>query len=303
MPQKALNPQKMTLKQILTPFAVITAISACSNAPTPSTSTYRAQGYLQDTAGNNAVIKSLGYQACVRTSDWTPARATVECDPDLAPPVAQAPAPRPVAPPAPVAPPPAPPKVVVQAPPPAPILAATPTPQRFTLSADALFAFDRTTLTPGGRKKLDDLADALSGTQHDTIVATGHTDRVGTAHYNQRLSDQRAATVKRYLQGKGLDVGKITASGKGNAQPVTKPDDCPRGKMPNTLLFACLQPDRRVEIEVSGSKVIDSNAAPVVKPADVKDKLDKTQGAQGKASVAKSKPALKAKKIAPPVGM
>lgn len=287
----------MTLKQTLTLFAVITAITGCSNAPTPSTSTYRAQGYLQDTAGNNAVIKSLGYEACVRTSDWTPARATVECDPDLAPPIAQAPAPRPVAPPAPAAPPPAPPKVVVQAPPPAPMLAATPTPQRFTLSSDAMFDFDKTTLRPGGRKKLDDLADALRGTQHDTIAATGHTDRVGTPRYNQRLSEQRAATVKRYLQGKGLEVGKITAVGKGNSQPVTKPDDCPRGKMSNTVLFACLQPDRRVEIEVSGSKGTDSNAPAVARPAEAKEK------ARGKSIGAKAKPALKAKKIDPPVGM
>ena len=288
----------MPLKQILISFVAITAISGCSNAPAPATSTYRAQGYLQDTTGNQAVIKSLGYDACVRTSDWTPARATLECDPDLVPPVAQAPAPRPVAPPAPAAPPQAPPaKVVVQAPPPAPILAATPTPQRFTLSADTMFEFDKTTLRPGGRKKLDDLADALRGTPHDTIAATGHTDRVGTASYNQRLSEQRAATVKRYLQGKGLDVGKITAVGNGDSQPLTKPDDCPRGKMSNTLLFACLQPDRRVEIEVSGNKGIDSNAPPAARPAEPKVKV------QGKASGAKSKPALKAKKIDPPVGM
>ncbi len=237
----------------------VAAIAGCSNSPSPASGEYRAQGYLQDTAGNNAVVKSLGYDACVRTSDWTPARATIECDPDLVPkPIAKAPA---APPPAPPAAPPAPPAKVVQ-PPPAPV----PSPQRFTLSTDAMFDFDRTALRPGGRKKLDELADALRGTQHDTIVATGHTDRVGSVRYNQRLSELRAATVKRYLQGKGLDVGKISALGKGKSQPVTKPSDCPRGTMSHAALFACLQPDRRVEIEVSGSKVIDSSAPSIAKP-------------------------------------
>jgi OOP family OmpA-OmpF porin len=267
----------MIIKQTLTstsPIAAVVAalvsITGCSNSPAPANSNYRSQGYLQDTAGNNAVVKSLGYDACVRTGDWTPARATIECDPDLAPkPLAKAPVVSPAPPAAPPALPPASPaplapQATVVTPPPAP--SPAPAPQRFTLSADAMFDFNRSVLRPGGRKKLDDLADTLRGTQHDAIVATGHTDRVGSVRYNQRLSELRAAAVKRYLMGKGLDVGKISAVGKGKSQPVTKPDDCPRGKMSNAVLFACLQPDRRVEIEVSGSKVIDPNAPVVAKP-------------------------------------
>ena len=242
----------MTLKQTLIACATAAAIAGCSNSPPTTTANFRNQGYLLDTAGNNAVVKSLGYDVCVRTSDWTPARAIIECDPDLVPkPVAKAPvAPPPrVEPPAPR---------VVEAPPPAP---AT---QKFTLSADALFDFDKTALKPEGRRKLDELADALRGKQHDTIVATGHTDRIGSVRYNQRLSERRAETVKKYLQSKGLDVGKITAVGKGKSEPIMKATDCRGPRMTRAAVRACLQPDRRVDIEISGSKVIDPNAPPVV---------------------------------------
>ena len=244
----------MTLKQTLIACATVAAIAGCSNSPPTTTANFRNQGYLLDTAGNNAVVRSLGYDVCVRTSDWTPARAIVECDPDLVPkPVAKAP----------VAPPP-------KAPAPAPNVEAPPPPvpasQRFTLSADALFDFDKTALKPEGIRKLDELADALRGKQHDTIVATGHTDRIGSVRYNQRLSERRAETVKKYLQSKGLDVGKITAIGRGKSEPVMKATDCRGPRMTRAAIRACLQPDRRVDIEVSGSKAIDPNAAPIARP-------------------------------------
>lgn len=268
----------MTLKQTLIACATVAAIAGCSNSPPTTTANFRNQGYLLDTAGNNAVVRSLGYDVCVRTSDWTPARAILECDPDLVP--------KPVAKP-PVAPPPkaAAPAPKVVAPPPAPA------PQKFTLSADALFDFDKATLKPEGMKKLDELADALRGKQHDTIVATGHTDRIGSVRYNQRLSERRAETVKKYLAGKGLDVARINAIGKGKSQPVTKPTDCRGPKMTRAAIRACLQPDRRVDIEVSGSRAIDPNAKPVVKPAP-----EAKPEAKPKAkAAAKAKPRAKAK--------
>lgn len=269
----------MILKQILTVCATVAAIAGCSNSPPTTTANFRNQGYLLDTAGNNAVVRSLGYDVCVRTSDWTPARAILECDPDLVP--------KPVAKP-PVAPPPkaaAPAPRVETPPPPAPAA------QKFTLAADALFDFDKSSLRPEGMKKLDDLADALRGKQHDTILATGHTDRIGSLRYNQRLSERRAETVKKYLQGKGLDVSRINAIGKGKTQPVTKPTDCIGPKMTRAAIRACMQPDRRVEIEVSGSRMIDPNAAPAAKPA-APAKAAKPEAK--KAAAKKDKPRAKA---------
>jgi OOP family OmpA-OmpF porin len=274
----------LILKQALIACVTLTAVAACSNAPPTTTGNYRNQGYLMDMAGNNAVVKSLGYDVCVRTSEWTPARAIIECDPDLVPkPVVTAP----VAPPAPkvVAPPP-PPKVEATPPP------AKPAPQRFTLSADALFDFDKAALKPEGRRKLDELADALRGSQHDTIVVTGHTDRAGSVNYNQRLSERRAETVKSYLQTKGLDVGKISAVGKGKSQPTLKPTDCKGPGLTRAAVIACLQPDRRVEIEVSGSKIIDPNAPPAAKAIAPKPKPEADAASK---AAPKAKPMVKPK--------
>lgn len=222
------------------------------------------------------MVRSLGYDVCVRMGDWTPARAIVECDPDLVPKPAVKP---------PVAPPPkveAPAPKVVTPPPPPPVA------QKFTISADALFDFDKASLKPEGMKKLDELADALRGKQHDDIIATGHTDRIGSVRYNQRLSERRAETVKKYLAGKGLDVARITAIGKGKTQPVTKATDCKGPKMTRAAIRACLQPDRRVDIEASSGQAL---AIPAAKPATASApaRATKSKAAAKRAPSAKSK--------------
>ena len=99
---------------------------------------------------------------------------------------------------------------------------------------------------------LDDLTRVLQGAKYEVILAIGHTDRIGSAAYNQRLSVRRADTVKKYLVGKGIEPNRVYAEGKGKTQPLTKPGDC-KGRR-SARLIACLQPDRRVDVEVSGTK-------------------------------------------------
>jgi OOP family OmpA-OmpF porin len=270
----------MFLKQVLTVCALLTTLGACSNTPPTTTGNFRNQGYLLDAAGNNAVVKSLGYDVCVRTSDWTPARAIIECDPDLVPkPVVKAP----VAPPAP--------KVAAAPPAPkAPEPPPKPPVQRFTLSADALFDFDKAVLKPEGRKKLDELADALRGTRYDNIVATGHTDRAGSVSYNLALSQRRAEAVKQYLMSKGLDVGKITAVGKGKSETTINPPACREPGLTRAQIYACLQPDRRVVIDVTGTK--DPNASPAISPAPAAVKPEATPA---KKAIAPAKAGVKPK--------
>jgi OOP family OmpA-OmpF porin len=162
-----------------------------------------------------------------------------------------APAPREVATPA-YVPPPAPPAAVI-APPPQP-LAAAPSPQRVSFSADSLFGFDQSVVRPEGKAALDNFARQLSGSRYDVVTVEGHTDRLGAAAYNERLSLKRAETVRTYLVTSGsLDPSRVKATGKGSAEPVTKPDDC-RGSNRSAKLIACLQPDRRVEVEVSATR-------------------------------------------------
>ena len=126
--------------------------------------------------------------------------------------------------------------------------------RRVKLEADSLFSFDRADVKPEGRGALDRLVQDLSNTRFDVITVEGHTDRLGSAAYNQRLSSQRAEAVKAYLVGTGkLDANKISAVGKGESMPVTRADDC-KGQQANPKLIACLQPDRRVEVEVTGTR-------------------------------------------------
>lgn len=129
-----------------------------------------------------------------------------------------------------------------------------PMPQRVSFSADALFSFDKATVHPEGKVALDSFTTQLSGTNYQSITVEGHTDRLGSTAYNQSLSNQRANSVKDYLVISGrLDPAKISAVGMSEGSPVTQAADC-SDQLPRTQLITCLQPDRRVEVEVSGTR-------------------------------------------------
>lgn len=126
--------------------------------------------------------------------------------------------------------------------------------RRVSFSAESLFGFDKSAVRPEGRGALDQFAKELSGTQFDVITVEGHTDRLGSTAYNQQLSTERAEAVKNYLvTSGGIDAMKIRASGKGETAPLTKADEC-KGNKPSAKLIACLQADRRVDVEVSGKR-------------------------------------------------
>jgi len=128
-----------------------------------------------------------------------------------------------------------------------------------TLSADSLFPFDKATLTPVARGSLDNLAHETTGQKIESIQVTGHADRIGNADYNQKLSQRRADAVKTYLATRPeLAQTPMQAIGKGSTEPVTAPDACPP-KMALKARIACLQPDRRVEVEIRA-------AAPATNP-------------------------------------
>jgi OOP family OmpA-OmpF porin len=146
------------------------------------------------------------------------------------------------------------PVVVMPAPPPLPVVVVAPVRRRVSFSAESLFGFDQSTVKPEGRQALDQFATDTRGTQFDVISVEGHTDRLGSPDYNQRLSLRRAEAVKAYLVSTGgFAPDKVNVVGKGESSPVTETAAC-TGSKATPHLIACLQPDRRVDIEVSGSK-------------------------------------------------
>jgi OOP family OmpA-OmpF porin len=164
------------------------------------------------------------------------------------------PAPQP-APPPPPAPKPAPPPEPKPAPPaPAPKPApAKPKPvaEKITFAADVFFDFDKSVIKPEGRSKLDDLSNKVRGINLEVVIAIGHADLIGTDEYNQRLSLRRAEAIKAYLVSKGVEQNRVYTEGKGEKQPVTG-QNC-KGQR-GAKLIQCLQPDRRTEIEVIGTR-------------------------------------------------
>lgn len=194
--------------------------------PTPSAGGWRAMPVDTQSAQQKLAGDQMG--------TYLVPRYTPQCNP---PPVVAAPAPAPVVVPAPA---PAAPPVVLE---------------RVQLQADALFAFGRSEaqdITPAGRKALDQLVQDIRnrGVRVQLLRITGHADRLGAAASNQQLSKARALTVQQYLQRGGLNL-PMESQGRGSAEPVSQ--GC-KGNRATPALIACLQPDRRVSIDLLGQQ-------------------------------------------------
>ena len=170
------------------------------------------------------------------------------CATQEAPKPAPAPAPAPT--PAPAA------RPAPPTPAPAPKPAPKPMAEKVTFAADVLFDFDRSVIKPDGKSKLDDLSSKMKGIDLEVVIAIGHADQIGTHAYNQTLSVRRAESVKAYLVSKGVEANRVYTEGKGETQPVTAGKCKSMGKehRSNAKMVECLQPDRRTEIEVIGSR-------------------------------------------------
>ena len=196
----------------------------CAMALAAGTAFANVTPNLQD--GSGAAVKD-GSGACVVTSG----QVLPEC-------AGAKPAPAPARPAEPAKPAPAAPAPVT--PPP-----ARPAPssvrQAVVIQADALFDFDKSVVRPDGRRSIDDALAKMGGVDLEMVIATGHTDSIGTDAYNQRLSERRAAAIKDYLVSKGIPASKITTIGKGESQPVAT-NKTAEGRQKN----------RRVDIEFKG---------------------------------------------------
>ena len=216
-------------------------------------SSAKNQGYLTDTQGG--IVRAVGAGVCVRTSDWTPARAVMECDPDLVP-----------------------------KPAPAPKAAAKPEakPEAKKAKPEILnveekielqgMPFAKAEMTADNKKELDtflgDLRKATkarSAVRFGAVVVTGHTDRIGGLKYNMKLSEKRAVVVKDYLVSTGVDQKVIFWEGKAFKQPIPVTKFCDN-KMKRKQLIECLAPNRRVTVEIVGTAESLAKPKPEAKP-------------------------------------
>jgi OmpA-OmpF porin, OOP family len=263
-------------------FRIALASAAVCAALLPATGSAataeRKDGYLTDTQGG--VVRAIGAGVCVRTSQWTPALAVMECDPDLIP----KPAPKPVAAPKPEAKPEPKPEAKPEAKPkPAPKPELMNIERKIELQG---MPFDKAVMTPDNVKELDQFLADLKPVTLGAVIITGHTDRIGSLAYNQRLSERRAVVVKDYVVSKGIDPKLIFWEGKAFKQPIPVTKFC-SNRMKRKQLIECLAPNRRVTVEAVGTQ-----PKPPAKKPEAKPQGDKPE-AKPEAKPAGDKPEAK----------
>ena len=116
---------------------------------------------------------------------------------------------------------------------------------------DVLFTSGRAELKTGATGHLDQLVAFLNRYPDRTVMIEGYTDNVGTADYNQGLSERRAQAVRSYLTNQGIAQARLSATGKGEADPVTGNDTA-----------AGRQRNRRVEVVINTAAVTSMSLPP-----------------------------------------
>jgi outer membrane protein OmpA-like peptidoglycan-associated protein len=109
---------------------------------------------------------------------------------------------------------------------------------------DVLFDFNKYTLKPAAREKLAKVSGILLAHPDLKVQVEGHTDSIGSEEYNQKLSEERAGSVKDYLVTQNIQDNNVTAEGFGKSNPIAD-NSTAAGRAKN----------RRVELVVSGASI------------------------------------------------
>ncbi len=119
---------------------------------------------------------------------------------------------------------------------------------RLVLGENAVrFDTNKSTLTVAAKANLDKLVPVFNQYPDTNIQIYGYTDSTGSAEYNLNLSNQRAASVKAYLSGKGLASSRFVTTGLGIADPIAT-NDTPEGRSQNRRVeFAITANDKMVQ--------------------------------------------------------
>lgn len=106
-----------------------------------------------------------------------------------------------------------------------------------------LFAFDSAELSNVARENLSNLAESLQKYPNTNVTIIGHTDSVGSAEYNMRLSQRRAESAASYLATQGTNRNRLTTVGRGLNEPIAS----------NETSFG-RQQNRRVEVTITATE-------------------------------------------------
>ncbi len=162
----------------------------------------------------------------------SPAPVVAEVAPEPAP-IAAAPEPMAEPAPAPVA---------------APVVCA-PQVETITIEAEKLFGFDKAKLADTSDLDSQVVAKMKENPIFASVKIVGHTDKLGSTEYNQKLSERRANMVRDYIISQGIDGSRLVAVGMGESMPKVNCDDVKGRK----AQIECLAPNRRVEVEATRS--------------------------------------------------
>ncbi len=209
-------------------LALVGAVAACmAGVSAQAADNPSKEGYVL--SSNGSVVQS-NFGECVHTNSWKPGMAIPGCDGYVEKVEPAAAGPEPI-------------QMAAVTPPKQPTL------ENVTLNVETLFEFDKATLRPEAREKLDQIANRLGNYPVVTDVQVlGYTDRIGTEKYNDGLSRRRAQAVADYLSSRAqASQSNMQVEGKGENNPVvTCENQGSRDK-----LIQCLQPNRRVEVNIS----------------------------------------------------
>jgi len=117
---------------------------------------------------------------------------------------------------------------------------------KITMNSEVSFDFNSAAIKPAFTRTLDKVNDIVARYSRTSVRVVGHTDSVGSAAYNQRLSEDRAKSVAWYMEDNGVAAGRVSAEGRGEAQPRAT-NESEAGRQLNRRVELLIIPDSDIQ--------------------------------------------------------
>jgi outer membrane protein OmpA-like peptidoglycan-associated protein len=117
---------------------------------------------------------------------------------------------------------------------------------KITMNSEVSFDFNSAAIKPAFDSTLDKVADVVNRYTRTQIRVIGHTDNIGSAAYNQHLSEQRAQSVAYYLEDHGVAQQRLTTEGRGESEPRAS-NATAAGRQLNRRVEMLIIPDKDIQ--------------------------------------------------------